>query len=340
MIEADRLVSGQETREDAAIGTEAPGIRPEYLKDYIGQSHVREQMGLFIKAAKLRAEPLDHVLLFGPPGLGKTTLAQIIAKEMGVNITSTVAPVLEKPGDIAALLTKMEEGSVLFIDEIHRLNHKLAEMLYSAMEDFKFDIMIGEGPSAQSVKIDLPRFTLVGATTKAGALTGPLRARFGITQRLEFYGTEDLKKIVKRSAGCLGVEITETGAEEIAKRSRGTPRIANRLLRRVRDYAQTMAGGVIDQTTADAALNMLGIDLCGLDDQDFKILKLIVEQCNGGPVGLGNIAACTGEDEDTIEDMIEPYLLQQGYLQRTKSGRIATQKAYEALGAEFELTGR
>ncbi|MGN1356270.1 MAG: Holliday junction branch migration DNA helicase RuvB [Succinivibrionaceae bacterium] len=330
MIESDRIISSSERPEDHVL---EPSVRPQMLRDYVGQSKVKSQLEIFIAAAKKRGQQLDHVLLYGPPGLGKTTLANIIAHEMGVSITTTSAPVLEKAGDIAALLTKLEPNSVLFIDEIHRLNNKLAETLYSAMEDFKFDIMIGEGPGAQSVRLDLPPFTLVGATTKAGGLASPLLARFGITERLEYYTPQELLQVVKRSASCLKIAIEDEGAQEIAKRSRGTPRIANRLLRRVRDYADVRSeAGIITGKVAGDALNMYDVDVEGLDVMDRKLLTGIIEQFGGGPVGLENMAASISEDPDTIEDMIEPYLIQQGFLQRTRTGRIATRRAYEHFG--------
>ncbi len=338
MIESDRLVSGVEKPEDAAV---EQCIRPQFLRDYIGQSKVKEQLDIFISAARQRGESLDHVLLFGPPGLGKTTLANIIAREMDHPITVTSAPVLEKTGDIAALLTKMEPGAVLFIDEIHRLNNKLAETLYSAMEDFKFDIVIGEGPGAQSVRIDLPRFTLVGATTRAGGLAAPLLARFGITESLEYYSPEDLKLVVERSARCLGISIEPDGAMEIASRSRGTPRIANRYLRRIRDYETVkVKKGVITKDVAASALAMLEVDPQGLDKIDRRLLLAVLDKFSGGPVGLDNLAATISEDPETIEDMIEPYLIQQGYLQRTPRGRAATALTYEHFGrsgGNFEL---
>ncbi len=330
MIESDRIVSNVEKPED---NVSEQTIRPQYLRDYIGQNKVKEQLDIYICAAKKRSDTLDHVLLFGPPGLGKTTLANIIAHEMNTTITTTSAPVLEKTGDIAALLTKLEPGSVLFIDEIHRLNNKLSETLYSAMEDFKFDIVIGEGPGAQSVRIDLPKFTLVGATTKAGGLAAPLRARFGITECLEYYSPAELCQVVKRSAKCLDINIDEGGAMEIASRSRGTPRVANRYLKRVRDYESVkVKTGVITHQVAADALAMLEVDLCGFDKIDRRLLLTIIDKFNGGPVGLDNIAAAISEDADTIEDMIEPYLIQQGFLQRTPRGRIATHRAYEHLG--------
>ncbi|MBQ1425769.1 MAG: Holliday junction branch migration DNA helicase RuvB [Succinivibrionaceae bacterium] len=332
MIEVDRVVSTEEKAEDLAL---EPTVRPARLSDYIGQDRVREQMDIWLSAARKRGKALDHVLLFGPPGLGKTTLATIVANEMGVNITTVAAPAIEKQGDIAALVSKQEKNSVLFIDEIHRLNNKLAEMLYSAMEDFKLDIVIGEGPAAQSVTIPLQPFTLIGATTKAGGLASPLRARFGIVAHLEFYDDLSLQKIVKRSAGCLGIAIDDGGAMEIATRSRGTPRIANRLLRRVRDYAEIKADGMITRQVANAALNILEVDPKGLDLMDRKLILSMIDMFGGGPVGLENIAAAVGEDAETIEDMIEPYLIQQGYIQRTRTGRVATERAYSHFGRTF-----
>jgi Holliday junction DNA helicase RuvB len=327
MIEADRLIAADSPifKEEEAFDR---AIRPKTLADYQGQDHVREQMEIFIEAAQKRKEALDHLLIFGPPGLGKTTLANIVANEMGVSIRTTSGPVLEKAGDLAALLTNLEENDVLFIDEIHRLSPIVEEVLYPAMEDYQLDIMIGEGPAARSIKIDLPPFTLIGATTRAGSLTSPLRDRFGIVQRLEYYQVEDLKNIVKRSSDCLELSMDMEGALEIAQRSRGTPRIANRLLRRVRDYAEVKGNGHIGVETADMALKMLDVDAKGFDYMDRKLLLAIIEKFSGGPVGLDNVAAAIGEEKDTIEDVIEPYLIQQGFLQRTPRGRIATDRAY------------
>ncbi|WP_198301711.1 Holliday junction branch migration DNA helicase RuvB [Vitreoscilla filiformis] len=307
-------------------------LRPKLLEEYVGQTKAREQLDIFIGAAKKRGEALDHVLLFGPPGLGKTTLSHIIAAELGVNLRQTSGPVLEKPKDLAAILTNLERNDVLFIDEIHRLSPVVEEILYPALEDYQIDIMIGEGPAARSIKLDLQPFTLVGATTRAGMLTNPLRDRFGITARLEFYSAEELTRIVTRSARLLGAPIEASGALEIARRSRGTPRIANRLLRRVRDYAEVKGSGHITQAMADAALKMLDVDPVGFDLMDRKFLDALVQRFDGGPVGLDNIAAAIGEEPGTIEDVIEPYLIQQGYLQRTPRGRVATLLAYQHLG--------
>jgi Holliday junction DNA helicase RuvB len=307
-------------------------LRPKGLAEYVGQAKTREQLEIFIGAAKKRAEALDHVLLFGPPGLGKTTLSHIIANELGVNLRQTSGPVLEKPKDLAALLTNLERNDVLFIDEIHRLSPVVEEILYPALEDYQIDIMIGEGPAARSIKLDLPPFTLVGATTRAGMLTNPLRDRFGIVSRLEFYGEADLTRIVQRSARLLKVALEDEGAREIARRSRGTPRVANRLLRRVRDYAQVKADGRVSKALAEAALKMLDVDALGLDMMDRKLLLAVIEKFGGGPVGLDNLAHAVGEEADTIEDVLEPYLIQQGYLQRTPRGRIATLLAYRHFG--------
>ena len=333
MIEADRLIQPVETIEDEPVDR---AIRPKLLSDYTGQSHVKAQMEIFIPAAKKRNEPLDHLLIFGPPGLGKTTLANIVANEMGVSIRTTSGPVLEKAGDLAALLTNLEENDVLFIDEIHRLSPIVEEILYPAMEDYQLDIMIGEGPAARSIKLDLPAFTLIGATTRAGALTSPLRDRFGIVQRLEFYNVADLTQIITRSAHFLNLTIDHHGALEVAKRSRGTPRIANRLLRRVRDYADIKTEGIVNQDTAEKALNMLEVDSEGFDIMDRKLLSAIIDKFMGGPVGLDNVAAAIGEERETIEDVIEPFLIQQGFLQRTPRGRIATDRAYQHFGLKKE----
>ncbi|MDC0542172.1 Holliday junction branch migration DNA helicase RuvB [Methylophilaceae bacterium] len=330
MIEPDQFKNSEAVSSEEENFERA--LRPKELVDYVGQEKIREQLDIFIGAAKKRKEPLDHLLLFGPPGLGKTTLAHIIANEMGVNLKQTSGPVLEKTGDLAALLSNLEANDVLFIDEIHRISPVIEEILYPAMEDYRLDIMIGEGPSARSVKLELPPFTLIGATTRAGMLTNPLRDRFGIVSRLEFYTNDELAKIVLRSAGLLETTIDNNGSSELAKRSRGTPRIANRLLRRVRDYADIKAEGEIDETIANQALKMLDVDLIGLDLMDRTFLKAIIEKFSGGPVGLDNLAAAIGEEKETIEDVIEPYLIQQGFLMRTPRGRVATPQTYKHFG--------
>ncbi|MDF2519965.1 MAG: Holliday junction helicase RuvB [Clostridia bacterium] len=329
----DRLITPTILNEDAEVDY---GLRPKALAEYIGQSSAKERIDIFIKAATQRNETLDHVLLYGPPGLGKTTLASIIANELGVNLRITSGPAIEKQGDLAAILTNLTDNDVLFIDEIHRLNRSVEEILYPAMEDFALDIIIGKGPSARSIRLDLPKFTMIGATTRAGMLTNPLRDRFGVICRLEYYTNEELYEIVRRSAKILKIQIEDEGAFEIARRSRGTPRIANRLLKRVRDYAQVKAEGIIDKETADKALKLLEIDKIGLDDIDKKMLLAIIQKFSGGPVGLDTLAASIGEDSGTIEDVYEPYLLQIGFINRTPRGRMATELAYKHLGITRE----
>ena len=332
MADKDRIVNCEMNPEDFDELT----LRPRRLGEYIGQEKAKENLAVFIEAAKRRREPLDHVLLYGPPGLGKTTLAGIISNELGVNLRITSGPAIEKPGDLAAILTNLGSNDVLFIDEIHRLNRSVEEILYPAMEDYALDIILGKGPSARSIRLDLPKFTLVGATTRIGLLTSPLRDRFGVVNKLEMYSPSELKLIVKRSAGILKIEIDDEGAEEISKRSRGTPRVANRLLKRVRDFAQVKAGGFIDRRVADMALSALEIDPIGLDGVDRNMLLSIIEKFSGGPVGLETLAACINEEPDTIEDVYEPYLLQLGFINKTHRGRMATRLAYEHLGRKVE----
>lgn len=329
MIDSDRLISAAERNEEGAIER---AVRPKRLAEYIGQNELKAQLSIFIEAALGRQESLDHVLLFGPPGLGKTTLAAIIAGELGVNLRQTSGPILEKAGDLAALLTNLERNDVLFIDEIHRLSPAIEEVLYPAMEDFQIDIMIGEGPAARSIKVDLQPFTLVGATTRSGLLTAPLRDRFGISHHLQYYSHVQLQEIVSRAAKLLGIEIEDSGAAEVGKRSRGTPRIANRLLRRVRDYAQVRGDGVITRQMADEALKLLKIDAAGLDELDRRMLSRLIEHFGGGPVGIETLAAAVGEERGTLEDVVEPYLIQQGFIQRTPRGRMASDAAYLQLG--------
>ena len=328
-----RIISTEITKEDKQI---EKSLRPQFLSEYIGQEKIRKNLKVYIDAAKLRKESLDHVLFYGPPGLGKTTLCNIIANEMGTNLKVTSGPAIEKPGDMAAILNNLNEGDVLFIDEIHRLNRQVEEVLYPAMEDFVIDIVIGKDAGARSIRLDLPKFTLVGATTRAGLLTAPLRDRFGVVQKLEFYNTDELKEIVRRSATVLGVEIDESGAIEIARRSRGTPRLANRLLKRVRDFAQVKYNGVIDKSVADFALDTLDVDKLGLDNNDRMILLTIIEKFGGGPVGLNTLSAAIGEDAGTLEEVYEPYLLMNGLINRTPGGRVATENAYIHLGIEMK----
>lgn len=328
-----RIISTEITKEDKQI---EKSLRPQFLSEYIGQEKIRKNLKVYIDAAKLRKESLDHVLFYGPPGLGKTTLCNIIANEMGTNLKVTSGPAIEKPGDMAAILNNLNEGDVLFVDEIHRLNRQVEEVLYPAMEDFVIDIVIGKDAGARSIRLDLPKFTLVGATTRAGLLTAPLRDRFGVVQKLEFYNTDELKEIVRRSATVLGVEIDESGAIEIARRSRGTPRLANRLLKRVRDFAQVKYNGVIDKSVADFALDTLDVDKLGLDNNDRMILFTIIEKFGGGPVGLNTLSAAIGEDAGTLEEVYEPYLLMNGLINRTPGGRVATENAYIHLGIEMK----
>ena len=332
-MEEERIISPKEGEEEVIFDF---SLRPKFLTDFVGQDKIKDNLRVFIDAAKARKEPLDHILLYGPPGLGKTTLAHILAGEMGVHIKATSGPVLERAGDLAAILTNLKDGDVLFVDEIHRMNRVVEELLYPSMEDFQIDILLGEGPSARVIKLDLPRFTLVGATTRAGLLTSPLRDRFGVVERLNFYSIEDLTRIIIRSARIISVPIDEQGAYEIAKRSRGTPRICNRLLRRVRDFAEVQGDGVITRDVADKALFKLDVDSMGLDHMDQKLIRTIIEKFNGGPVGVSTLAAAISEDKDTIEDLYEPYLIQQGYLARTPRGRMATKIAYDHFGVPYQ----
>ncbi len=333
MIEKERLLTSEELGEDNI----QKSLRPRTFKDYIGQEDLKEKMNIFIKAAKIRNESMDHILLYGPPGLGKTTLAGVIANEMGVNLKITTGPVLEKAGDLAAILTSLEENDILFIDEIHRLNTSVEEILYPAMEDGELDILIGKGPAARSIRIELPQFTLIGATTRAGQLSTPLRDRFGVTHRMEYYRLEELKEIIRRGAGILNVQYDEEGIEEIARRSRGTPRIANRLLKRARDYALVTGNGILDKPSVEGILNLLGVDESGLDELDRNILKSIINVYNGGPVGIDTLSLLLGEDKRTIEEVYEPYLVKIGYIKRTQRGRVVTEHGYRHLGLEKSM---